>query len=402
MSESLARRSRAHVIPIGRRWAIVSSGNAQGTCRVGPGMRVMLLVTRGDLIGGAQVHVRDLAVRLCRDGGDATVVTGVAGALTDQLTDAGIPWQTCRGMLREVDPLRDFQAVRGLLDLLHEIRPDIVSTHSSKAGILGRIAARIARVPAIFTAHGWAFTEGVPEPRRTIYRQIERACAPLAAKIVCVSDHDGAIAAKAGISPGRICVIHNGMPDIDPGLAAQPGEAKGRPRAVMIARFDRQKDHATLLAALVMVPELGLDLIGDGPGRAETERLAIAMGLEDRVAFLGQRADVAGLLSRAHLFVLSSRWEGFPRSTLEAMRAGLPVVVTDVGGAAEAVTEGLTGHVVPPGNTTALAERLRQLTVDPWLRAAMGAAGRRRYEDAFTFERMYDATMDVWTKAAGS
>lgn len=363
-------------------------------------MRVMFVVTRGDSIGGAQVHVRDLATRVAADGGEAHVVTGVPGPLTAQLTTAGVPWTICPGLLREIDPLRDVQAVRALADIIRTVRPDVVSTHSSKAGIVGRLAARMARIPVIFTAHGWAFTGGVPEPRRTVYRQIERACAPLAAAIVCVSAHDGELARRAGIAPGRVRVVHNGMPDIDPALMADPGDATGPPRAMMIARFDRQKDHATLLAALARVPELGLDLIGDGPGRGETERLVADLGLGERVAFLGQRADIAGRLAAAHVFVLSSRWEGFPRSTLEAMRAGLPVVVSDVGGAAEAVTEDVTGFVVAPGDVDGLAGRLATLAGDPAARAAMGAAGRGRYAGEFTFERMYGATAAVWAEAA--
>ena len=169
----------------------------------------------------------------------------------------------------------------------------------------------------------------------------------------------------------------------------------------MVARFDDQKDHATLLAALARVPALDLDLIGDGPGRGATERLVGELGLGDRVALLGQRSDIAERLAAAPLFVLSSRWEGFPRSTLEAMRAGLPVVVSDVGGSAEAVAEGATGHVVPPGDVVALAGHLGRLAGDPAARAAMGAAGRRRYEAEFTFDRMYGETAGVWAEVVG-
>ena len=240
----------------------------------------------------------------------------------------------------------------------------------------------------------------MPEPKRTVYRQIERTCAPMVATIACVSAHDGELARRAGIAPGRVRMIHNGMPDIDPALMADPSDATGRPRAVMIARFDRQKDHATLLAALARVPGLVLDLIGDGPGRGDTERLVAGLGLGGRVAFLGQRADIAGQLAKAHVFVLSSRWEGFPRSTLETMRAGLPVVVSDVGGAAAAVTKGVSGFVVAPGDVDGLAGRLTALAGDPPARAAMGLAGRRRYAAEFTFARMYAATAAVWAEAA--
>ena len=361
--------------------------------------RIMFVVTRGDSIGGAQIHVRDLATHLTRDGHSVHVVTGIAGPLTEQLAVAGVPSTIVPGLLREIDPLRDAGAVRALVRVMRAERPELISTHSSKAGVIGRIAARVTGVPAIFTAHGWAFTDGVPEPKRTVYRLVERLHAPLARRIICVSEHDRAIGERAGIRATRLRVVHNGMPDITPELRAAPGRETPRPRAVMIARFDQQKDHATLLEALSRVPGLTLDLIGDGPGREAVEASVTRLRLCDRVQLLGQRPDVAERLADADLFVLSSRWEGFPRSTLEAMRAGLPVIVSRVGGAAEAVVEGETGFVVAPGDIATLADRLQRLRDDAALRGAMGAAGRARYEERFTFERMYAETSAVYAEA---
>jgi glycosyltransferase involved in cell wall biosynthesis len=362
-------------------------------------MKIMWLITRGDSIGGAQVHVRDLATRAHHDGHEVVVATGVPGPLTEQLAAAGVRVRLCEGMAREISPHRDLTAIHSVIGILTEEKPDLLSTHSSKAGIIGRIAAHRLHVPVIFTAHGWAFTSGVPQPKRTIYRLIERRAAKWADKIICVSDNDRELAVAAGIEPDRLTTVHNGMPDIDPALRARPGQA-GPPRAVMIARFDRQKDHDTLFRALLDVPEIHLDLIGDGPGRAGSEALAGTLGIADRVNFHGQQRDVAPWLAQAHLFVLSSHWEGFPRSTLEAMRAGLPVIVSRVGGAAEAVTDGTTGFVVAPRDRDELSVRLRDLAAHPDRRAALGAAGRERYEREFTFDRMYDATLSVYRTIA--
>lgn len=360
----------------------------------------MYVITRGDSIGGAQVHVRDLAIHCASLGNDVTVVTGAAGPLTEQLRAAGVESRCCPGMLREIGPRQDLGAVRALAGIMQELRPDLISAHSSKAGVVGRLAAWRAGVPAIFTAHGWAFTGGVPQPKRTAYRAIERATERLARRIVCVSEHDRAIGIAAGMSPERLVTVHNGMPDVDPGLRAESGR-EGPVRLVMTARFDRQKDHETLFRALTALPEVELDLIGDGPGRSATEELATRLGLGDRVRFLGQRVDVARILAQAHVFVLSSRWEGFPRSTLEAMRSGLPVVVSGVGGAAEAVDDGRTGFVVSPGDREQLAARLRDLVTSPDLRREMGAAGRARYEAEFTFARMFAQTYAVYEGALG-
>ena len=361
----------------------------------------MYVITRGDTIGGAQMMVRDLVFGTIQRGHEAVVVTGVPGPLTEQLAERGIDVRICPGMLRKIQPLHDLRAVRALIELIREIRPDLVSTHSSKAGIVGRVAAWRAGVPAMFTAHGWAFTGGVAQPKRTIYRLIERATERLADRIVCVSDYDRDLAIRGGMSADRIVTIHNALPDVDPSLRARP--SAGDPvRLVKIARFQEPKDHETLFRALTTLPEVEVDLVGDGPDMDEAKALAERLRLGPRVHFLGERLDVPEILARSHIFVLCSRWEGFPRSTLEAMRAGLPVVVSNVGGAPEAITDGVTGFLVNPQDREHLAERLRDLVRSPDLRRKMGRAGRDRYEAEFTFETMLDRTLALQEQIVSS
>ncbi len=357
------------------------------------------MVTRADAIGGVQIHVRDVASALLARGHEVRVVTGRRGPFTAVLRRAGVPAIECPALQRAAGPRGELPAIFALRRVIAAFRPDVVSTHSSKAGILGRLACAPGGPPCLFTAHGWAFAEGVPERQRFAYRQIERALAPLAARIVCVSEHDRQLGIAAGISPGRLVTIHNGMPDIPAALRAAPG--RGDPiRVVMTARFDRQKDHATLLRAAAPVAGLHLDLVGDGPDLPAARDLANDLGLSERVRFLGHRDDVAAVLAHAHAFALVSHWEGFPRSTLEAMRAGLPAVVTDVGGSAEAIEDGLTGFVVPRENAARLEDRLRRVATDAALREQMGTAARLRYEAHFTFERMLDRTIEVYRAAA--
>ena len=358
-------------------------------------MKILFIVTRADTLAGAQVHVRDLSQHLIQQGHDVLVVTGKSGKYTDLLQQVNISSVSCPELKREIHPLDDLSALLKLRSLIHEYQPDLISTHSSKAGILGRLASRSVGIPCLFTAHGWTFTEGVPHPQRTIYRQIERMAAPLAKRIICVSEHDRQIGIATGMSPKRLVTIHNGMPDIPTELHAQP--TSGVPvRLVMIARFDHQKDHTSLLHALRSVPGVHLDLVGDGPNLNEVEALAQTLGLTERVHFLGFRSDVTGLLCKAHVFTLISNWEGFPRTTLEAMRAGLPVVVSDVGGAAEAVIEGQTGFCVPRGDVDRLVQCLSLLATDAVLREKLGKAARQRYLDHFTFERMFEKTVQIY------
>jgi glycosyltransferase involved in cell wall biosynthesis len=194
------------------------------------------------------------------------------------------------------------------------------------------------------------------------------------------------------MSPERLVTIHNALPDIDSALRAQPDQ--GAPvRIVKVARFAEPKDHETLFRALTTLPDVEVDLVGDGPGMDAAKQLADHLGLGPRIHFLGQRLDVEQILARSHIFVLSSRWEGFPRSTLEAMRAGLPVVVSDVGGAPEAITDGVTGFLVAAGDREQMAERLRDLVRSPQRRKEMGDAGRARFEAEFTFDTMLDRTL---------
>jgi len=355
----------------------------------------MFVVTRADAIGGVQVHVRDVASALTERGHDVRVVAGRRGPFSEALRRAGVGETECPSLQRAIDPRQDARALRALRREIASFAPDIVSTHSSKAGILGRLAC-VGGPPCLFTAHGWAFTEGVPARQRRVYREVERRLAPLAARIVCVSEYDRRIGIAAGIQPDRLVTIHNGMPDLSSAAGrADPGR-DGPPRVVMTARFDRQKDHRTLLRAAARVDGVLLDLVGDGPDLRPMQELARELGLADRVRFLGHRDDVAAVLAQAHLFALISNWEGFPRSTLEAMRAGLPVVVSDVGGSAEAIVEGESGFLVPRGDVDAVADRLRRLAGDRVRRRRMGEAARHRYETEFTFSRMLERTLRVY------
>jgi glycosyltransferase involved in cell wall biosynthesis len=290
--------------------------------------------------------------------------------------------------------------LKRLRQVLGDLGPDLVTIHSSKAGVLARLAARSLRLPALFTAHGWAFASGVHPVRRILYRELERAVAPLADRIIVVSNFDRELALQARVAaPSRLRVVHNGIPPTSSENEAHP--EREPVKLVMIARFSAQKDHRTLFLALRALAdrEWHLDLIGDGPLREEAQRLAESLGLARRISFLGTRTDVAELLAAAHAFLLISNWEGFPLTIVEAMRAGLPVIASDVGGCAEAVVDGVTGFVVPRADPGRLSERLRTLLDSPDLRVQLGKEGRVRYATRFTFAHMFEQTFAVYREA---
>lgn len=362
-------------------------------------MRILMMITRGDDLGGAQTHVHDLAVSLAQAGHTVAVLAGVTGPLIDSLAAAGIETFACPELIRDIHPANDLRAVSRITRVIGQFQPDIVATHSSKAGLIGRLAARWAGVPSVFTAHGWAFSDGVPAPRRQVYRAIERMAASVSSRIICVSEYDRRIGIAAGIPADRQVMVHNGVPDVPVTCRSQPG-GTGPVRVVMVGGFRAQKDQQTLIRTVHGLKHVHLDLVGDGPTIDQARRLVNQLDLTKRVTFLGNRSDVPAVLSQAHIFALSTNWEGFPLSILEAMRSGLPVVVTDVGGAGEAVSDGMTGFLVPRGDVAVMQDRLAMLVNQPNQRDAMGRAGRQRYESAFTLDHMVAGTLDVYRSVA--
>jgi glycosyltransferase involved in cell wall biosynthesis len=358
---------------------------------------VAYAITRSDSIGGGHIHIRDVALALRARGGEPVVVVGGEGPFTEELRCRAIPYRSLRHLVRPIHPWHDAAAFFELRAVLRELRPDLVSTHAAKAGWLAALAAASLGIPCIQTTHGWSFTTGVPRVAAYCYSWIERIGVLAADRVIAVCDYDRQLAVRYHVAPAqKVTTVHNGMPDIAPELRTTP---EGSPvRLVMVARFETQKDHGTLLRALAGLRGRAwqLDLIGDGPDRAQIAALAQDLGIADRVHFLGARNDVAEHLARSQVFLLISRWEGFPRSILEAMRAGLPVVASDVGGVSESVVEFETGFLVPSGDVGALQSRLELLLGFPSLRRRLGRAGRARYEAQFTFDQMFERTASMY------
>ena len=360
-------------------------------------MKILYVLTRSDEIGGAQIHLRDLAESMYKHGNSVTVAMGGDGPLFDQLTEREIYCRKVPFLHRNINIFKDFLALLALFVIIKKEKVDIVSLHSSKAGLLGRVASFLAGIPAVFTAHGWAFTEGVASNKRKIYCLLERISAHISAKIITVSQYDADLAEKYKIgNTNKLITIHNGMPNIDPDNLAKHQIAVCT--ITMVARFSVPKDHLTLVEILSRFSGIrwNLELIGSGPNKQIIEKKVSEYGISERVLFTGEIEDVAEHLSDASIFVLLSRWEGLPLSIIEAMRAGLPVIASDVGGVGELVVDGVTGFLIPSGDKELFAQRLSELLDSPALREKMGLAGRKRYERFFTFERMFEKTLNVY------
>jgi len=193
-------------------------------------------------------------------------------------------------------------------------------------------------------------------------------------------------------------VVYNGVRDIPEALRADPGASPVR--IVCVARFEAPKDHAALLRAMGRLRGLDweLELVGDGPLESASRALAASLGIASRVRFAGYRPDVAAVLGGAQVFVLSSRSEALPRSVLEAMRAGLPVVATNAGGLPEMIEDGVNGMLTPRGSEEALAAALASLIENGGLRLRLGASAHATYEKRFRLEFMIEKTAAIYKK----
>jgi glycosyltransferase involved in cell wall biosynthesis len=330
-------------------------------------------------------------------GHTVNVFVGGNGPFVNFLMDRGIPVTSLLKLVRNINPVQDFLAYKELKWHLENYDPDLVHLHSSKAGILGRLVAKTLALPCIFTAHGWAFTDGVAPVGKALYRAIERWAAPMANAIITVSEYDKNLALRYEVSkPEQLFAIHNGVPDV----AQPPNEPfDGRfVRIIMVARFDAQKNQEALLRALSTLKQYAwnLQLIGSGPRLEAMKLLAETLGIDQRVQFPGNCDDVPVRLARSDIFVLSSNWEGLPLSILEAMRGSLPVVASDVGGVTEIVKDGCTGFVVHPGEVDSLSQKLKELIENPQTRQRMGISGRSLYEEKFNVDRMVKETLSLY------
>jgi glycosyltransferase involved in cell wall biosynthesis len=360
-------------------------------------MRVLMVITRGER-GGAQGHVHEV-VRGLLGRVEFDVALGEGAFLTDALRALGVPVHVLPDLRREVAPAADLRACGALRGLIRATRPDLVHTHSSKAGVLGRAAAWQERVPAMHTAHAWSFSDGLPRSRIALSVPIEVLAGRATRRFITVSDADRRIALRYRVAgPDQVRVVHNGIPDTP--WRADP-IADGVPVIAMVARMAPPKDHLLLLEALagVGVP-FRLLLVGDGPRRAEVEEAVRRHGLTARTDLVGDSEEVPRLLASAQVAALISRQEGFPLAVLEAMRAGLPVVASDVGGIREAVVHGASGLLVARGDALGLRAALGSLLRDPAVRARLGTAGRRAWEDRFTAGHMVRQTAAVYRELA--
>jgi glycosyltransferase involved in cell wall biosynthesis len=335
-------------------------------------LRVLRIITRLN-IGGPAQHVLFLASGLKEDV-ETVLVTGTPdpaeGSMDDLAGDLGVIPLRLPHLKRQLAPLDDLRALWSLWRLCRRLKPDIVHTHTSKAGLLGRLAARLAGVPVVLhTFHGHVFHGYFGPWASRLAVLAERGMGALSTRLYAVSPSQREELLSLGIAPpGKIITLPLGL-DLDPLAPPLPRGALRRELGLgedallvgCVARLAPIKAHADLLEAFARIaaghPAAHLLLIGDGEERPGIEQAVLERGLGSRVHLLGWRRDLPALYGDLDLAVLSSKNEGLPVALIEAAAAGVPIVATRVGG----VTDLLAGHpatLVPPGNPEALAGAL--------------------------------------------
>ena len=298
------------------------------------------------------------------------------------------------------------EALTGLPEfvrVLREERPAVFHAHlTTPIGCkYGLAAAAFLRVPAVIaTVH--LLLEVPPSVRYDISQRFATMCVDR--YIVVSHGLTERLRARFRIPAHKIRVVPNAVPvedfrrEPDPRLRAELAGGAG-PIVLTVARLESQKDHATLIEAVPRVPDARFVLVGEGGERRALESRARALGVSDRVRFLGLRGDIADLLAISDVFVLPSLYEGLPLSILEAMAAGKPVVASSIPGIDEVVVDGETGLLVPPRDPAALAASIRLLLTDSDLRVRLGDAGRERVHGTFSLERMVEGVVAVYQEA---
>lgn len=360
-------------------------------------MNIVYIITRSDTLGGANIHLLDLAEGVQNLGHQVTILIGGEGVVTQQARFRGLNCISLENMVREINPIRDVKCFFEIKKHLLVIKPDIVHCHSSKAGILGRLASYHLKIKNVFTVHGWAFTEGVSTKKALIYRYIEKYIAYITDKIITVSEYDRQYALKNGVSnTEQMITIHNGI-KLLPAIVEKGKLVK----IIMVARFSHQKKYSDLILALSQIKELNwyAEFVGDGELKPEMEQLSASLGLQDRIIFSGQCFDVNQRLANSDIFVLTSNYEGFPLTTLEAMSHSLPILASDVGGVKEAIDG--NGYLVPKGDVKYLADKLSELIGNDQLRNDMGKISYQNFLEKFTFEKMLEKTILIYSKLLG-
>src|SRR5438067_6969160 len=373
-------------------------------------IRVLRVIARLNM-GGPALHVAYLSAGLEDRGYDTTLVAGSLALGEESMSSVaeglGVPIVTVPELHREISPLRDLRAVYHLAELIRERRPQILHTHTAKAGAIGRMAAMLAGDAAppivVHTFHGHVLRGYFGPLRSGFFRLLERWLARRTTALVAVSPEVRDDLVELGIAPAeKFTVVRLGI-ELDERVGTDAdgvetrrllGIAPDRFVVGWIGRMTGVKRTDDVLVAVRRLRDRGVDavlcMVGDGPDRDAVERRAHELGIVRDSFFLGYQDEVAPYYAAFDALILPSANEGTPVSAIEALAGGRPVVATRVGGVPDVVRDGEDGFLVEAGDVDGLAKRLAALAEDSALRARLGDAGRARVLERYTVARLVD------------
>jgi glycosyltransferase involved in cell wall biosynthesis len=363
-----------------------------------PNKLIVQLVTRSDTVGGVHTHIIDLCLALIARGDDVIVLAGpsISGVFFNKLEQLDIRYIVVPGLHASLNPYYDAKAFISLIKLFQHLKPAYVCIHSSKVGILGRLACFFLNIPCIFTVHGWSFYVNTSFPLRLLYFILEFFLQLIPRRIIVVSHSDYSSFGFFFLNKKRVSIIYNSA-NLSHSLVSR--SSRGPVQLLSVARFDSQKDHKTLLAALSLLPpdlDWKISLLGDGPLLQPIKKLTANYSLSHKVNFIGFSGSPSNFFSSSDIFILSSNWEGLPITIIEALSSSLPIIASDVGGCKELVLNGYNGFLVPPQSPPELAQAIQLLSREQILRSRMSSASKKVFENIFSFDKFVDSTLAVY------
>jgi glycosyltransferase involved in cell wall biosynthesis len=370
-------------------------------------IKLLFVITKLEL-GGAQKQLLSVIAHLDKERFHIFLFVAQEGLLlSEALSIKGITIIKSRCLVRAINPIKDLLALIEIYCFIKKNNIEVIHTHSSKAGILGRLAARLAKAKVVIhTVHGWSFNDYQPALVRRIFIWFERFSARFTHKIIVVSHYDkqkglnNRIGKEDKYELIRYGIDYKDFSNKEKNSRQELGIKPDDLAVGMVACFKPQKSPTDFIRLAFLVkkslPKVKFILVGDGILRKRIEKLICKLDLKEQVFLAGWRKDIPGILSAVDVFVLTSLWEGLPIVVLEALASSKPVVATHTGGIQEIGIEGRAGFLIPPRNMVLMSEKLVILLKDEELRKQMGLEARESLDSNFNLENMVNTTKTLY------
>ena len=361
-------------------------------------MKIIHIITKFHEMYGAQRHAVECMKNHLQNGHQCLAIAGTDGEATNTIKLLGIEVITIASIKNAYNPFFDTKAIAAIVSVIKEYQPNLVISHSSKAGVLARIACYKTKTPNIFTVHGWPFENGTPFYQKVVALAVERLLIPFSDSYVCVSNYTKEFGlSKLPLSKSRVYACPN------------MHEKKEKPylqsktlqhNVLMVGGFRAQKDHLTALRALRIIieankiPSIHFTFVGDGPKRCVIENFITENNLSSFVTLVGETKEIDTYYSNADIVILPTYYEGLPLSLIEALQNGIPVIATNTGGINEIVFDNENGNLIQVEDETALAAHITNYYLNDKI-SQLSSNARKVYEKYYGYDIISKKLNDV-------